>query len=252
MELEHPARKIYLNKKLWLDFKPDKLVFGGDFLQKGQHLTIPYGLKSGFMDLHLTQNRDHYPICYISHNTLIQISSNHMTQLILSVFQGLRELTSEFFKEETFEIHIVQGLDKASDIKFDEAVSTGLTDLKSTPERKKLRINQESDKFQNFTKKLGNSQQIDRMSPEELLKLNEFTAIASSDKSAYLLTKGQLTEFKPCVFDSFNLDIYKVLTEVFGEQIMNLVESRIEEGQIIFNSEDVKERLKEVKEVELK
>lgn len=252
MELENPAHKIYLNKKLWLDFKPDKMVFGGEFLQKGQHLTIPYGLKSGFMDLHLTQNRDHYPICYMSHNTLIQVFSNHMTKLILSVFQGLRELTLEFFKEETFEIHIVHGLDNASDTKFDEAVSTGITNLKSTPESKKLRISQESDKFQNFTKELGNSQKINSITPEELLKLDEFTAIALSDKSTFLLIKGQLTGFKPCVFDSFNLDIHKVLTEVFGEHIMNLVESRIEEGQTVLNSENVKERLKDVKEVELK
>ena len=252
MELENPAQKIYLNNKLWLDFKPDKLVFGGDFLEKGQLLTIPYGLKSGFMDLHLTQNGYHYPICYISHNTLVQVLSNHMTKLTLSVFQGLRELTLDFFKEDTFEIQIVQGFDKELDIKFDKAVSSGITNLKSTPESKKLRINKESEKFQNFRNELGSNQHINLITPEQLLELDEFTAIATSDKSVYLLTKSQLTGFQPYVFDSFNLDIHKVLTEVLGDQIMSLVESRIGEGQKILNLENVQELLKGIEGFELK
>ncbi|WP_421877346.1 hypothetical protein [Marinoscillum sp.] len=252
MEIENPAHKIYLNKKLWLDIKPDKLVFGGDFLKNGQHLTIPFGLKSGFMDLHLTQNGNHYPICYMSLITLFQVFSSHWSKLILSVFQGLTELTPEFFKEEQFEIQIVKGLDKVTDNKFDEAISVGITNLKSTPDSKKLKIDQESDKFQNFTKELGSKQQIKTITPEELFNLDEFTAIASNDRSTYLLTKGQLTGFKPCVFNSFNLDIHQVLTDVFGGQIMTLVESRMEEGDKILNSENVKERLSEVQEIELK
>lgn len=150
MNIENPPRKIYMNDKLWFDFKPDKIVFGGQFLNnKDQHLTLPFGLKSGFMDLHLTHKGLHYPVCILNILDLLKFAPVLMTKFTQSMYQNIKPFNISEIGSKEYSVKVLQGYNKSEDIKLEAIIKNGFNSLRSSPTSKKIKIRDEDEKLKN-------------------------------------------------------------------------------------------------------
>ena len=144
---------------MWITFQPDKLIFGGDFLKEGFHFTLPYGVKSKMVDLHITKDNRHYPIFFIRHENLLPVFTFLAPRIYSSFainpkFESFETLSNNFNK-----VVYLQGLDKENENKFGEEIENQLIKLKTSPESKKIRIDEDKPEFKKFTEnlKLNNS-----------------------------------------------------------------------------------------------
>lgn len=53
-----PFKKVEITPAVWVALAPDKLMLGGNFLPAEMHLTLSFGVRSGWFDLHMTKNCD--------------------------------------------------------------------------------------------------------------------------------------------------------------------------------------------------
>jgi hypothetical protein len=229
--------RIYLNKSLWITFQPDKLIFGGDFLKEGFHFTLPFGVKSKMVDLHITKDNRHYPIFFIRHENLLSVFTFLAPRIYSSFainpkFESFETLSKNFNK-----VVYLQGLDKENENKFGEEIEKQLIKLKTSPESKKIRINEDKPEFKKFAENLKVNNSLD-FSEKELSTIKDkddcVCFLINDNNNSILYKKGNTY----IVFDAFELDFKKVIQNAVGENIMNLIQERIEEGIQVIESDN--------------
>lgn len=240
--MDNSTSRIKLNNDVWFDIKPDKLVFGGSFLPSGQHLTFPFGLKSGKFDLHLTKGRIHYPIIIIEHSDFLMIQNFFLENLIHSILKNLRPLENEILNGKIV-VHATRGFNKKLDFDFNSAIDSGIERLKSNPESKRLKINQNTPKFDEFVKHLLSYQEIKEMELDEFSKLENSFGIAVIEEKPLFLLRNQLTGNEVNLFDTFNLNTSEVITETLGEDLSTYIFSEIKKGKEILEMENAVEMI---------
>lgn len=206
--------RIYLNKSLWISFQPDKLIFGGNFLKEGFYFTLPYGVKSKMVDLHITKDNRHYPIFFIRHENLLPVFTFLAPRIYSSFainpkFESFETLSNNFNK-----VVYLQGLDKENENKFGEEIENQLIKLKTSPESKKIRIDEDKHEFKKFAENLKGSNSLD-FSEKELSTIkdkDECVCFLINDNNNSLLYKKGNTYI---VFDAFELDFKKNHSECF-------------------------------------
>ena len=243
--MENPPNRIKLNNDVWFDIKPDKLIFGGSFLPSGQHLTFPFGIKSGKFDLHLTRGRIQYPIIIIEHADFLLIQNFFLENLVRSILKNLRPLENENLKEEIV-VYASSGFNKKLDFDFQSAINSGIEGLKSNPESKRLRINQDTPKFNDFVNSLMSNQEIEEMELGEFSKLENSFGIAVIEEKPLFLLKNQLTGNEVYLFDTLNLNPSEVIKETLGQDLSTYIFIEIEKGKEILEMENANEIIAEM------
>ncbi len=243
--MENPPSRIKLNNDVWFDIKPDKLVFGGSFLPSGQHLTFPFGNKSGKFDLHLTKGRIQYPIIIIEHSNFLLIQSFFQENLIHSILKNLRPLENENLSGKIV-VHASRGFNKRLDFDFQSAINSGIEGFKSNPESKRLKINQDTPKFNEFVNELLSNQEIKEMELSEFSKLeNSFGVVVIAEKLLFLI-KNKLTGNEVYFFDTLNLNPSEVIIETLGQDLSTYIFNEIEKGKEILEMENASEMIAEM------
>lgn len=243
--MKNPPNRIKLNTNVWFDVKPDKLVFGGSFLPSGQHLTFPFGIKSGKFDLHLTKGRIQYPIVIVKHSDFLLIKNLLLKNLIHSILKNLRSLENENLCGKTL-VYASSGFSEKLDFNFQSAVDNGIERLKSNPESKRLRIDQFTAKFNEFVNQLMSIQEIKEMELDEFSKLDNSFGITVVKGNPLFLLKTELLENGVGLFDTFNLNPTEVITETLGPDLSTYIFNEIEKGKEILKMENAVEIIAEM------
>lgn len=243
--MDNPPNRIKLNRNVWFDIKPDKLVFGGSFLPSGQHLTFPFGIKSGKFDLHLTRGRIQYPIIIIEHSDFLLIQNFFLENLVHSILKNLRPLKNESVNEKIV-VYASSGFNEKLDFDFQSAINSGIEGLKSNPESKRLKISQDTPKFNEFVSSLLSNQEIKEMELGEFSKLENSFGIAVIEEKPLFLLKNQLTGNEVYVFDTLNLNPSEVMVETLGQDLSNYIFNAIEKGKEILEMENASEIIAEM------
>lgn len=95
-------RKLSLWDQLKVVFIKDKLIFKGAFLPADVHICMPFGLKSGFIDFHLT--REAYnsslnaPWIRINHDELPQILDIILKRIFKNII-SIQELNPDWYND---------------------------------------------------------------------------------------------------------------------------------------------------------
>ncbi|MGE0079428.1 MAG: hypothetical protein AB7S48_16325 [Bacteroidales bacterium] len=243
--------RIYLNKSLWITFQPDKLIFGGDFLKEGFHFTLPYGVKSKIVDLHITKDNRHYPIFFIRHENLLPVLTFLAPRFFSSFVINPKVESFETISKKFNKVVYLQGLDKENEDKFGEEIQNQLINLKSSPESKKIRIDEEKPAFKEFVENLKENNSLD-FSEKELSTIkdkDDCSCFLINDNNTSLLYKKGNTYL---VFEAFEFDLKKVVQNTFSENIIKLVQERIEEGIQVIENENFENIIDDYRPFEIK
>lgn len=243
--------RIKLNKDWWISFQYDKLVFGGSFLKNGFHLTLPYGLKSKKVDLHLTKDNRHYPILILKHEFILPVLSIVAPNLITSIFLNLRNETYESIESRFTSIIIIQNSDINQNTEFNDQIMNCFNELKS-PNSKALKINEESERFSKFVDTLkAKSEQLNDFTEREIYKLKEiencFGIVKNEEQNCFIIKNSS----KITLFDTFHIDLKSVIKATLGHSLTEQLEKRIEQGYSVLESEDYEEIKKDFKPIEI-
>ncbi len=244
--MNNPPNRIKLNKDLWFNVQPDKIIFGGTFLPKGQHLTFPFGIRSGNFDLHLTKGNIQFPIIIIEHSNFLVIQNILVQNLLSSFLNNLRPIDKDLVNNQDFQIYAVNGFDSKSDKNFDLQISKGIDELKTSKTSKRLNIDQNSQKFQEFVEGLTSKQENKKMELSEFSKLKNSFGVAVSSKKLYFLMNNELTNNELSMFDFLNLDVEQIIKDTLGKDLSNYILNTIENGKKILEMDNALELISEI------
>ncbi|MFA5297406.1 MAG: hypothetical protein WC389_04280 [Lutibacter sp.] len=244
--MDNITNRIKLNNDLWFNVQPDKIIFGGAFLTKGLHLTFPFGIKSGNFDLHLTKGNIQFPIIIIKHSDFQIIQQTLIDNLLNSFLNNLKPLTKDLLNNKDYKIYALSGFDSKIDESFKLQISQGINNLKNSKTTKRLNIDKNSQKFQEFTKELKSKQEIKNIELSEFLRFNNALGMAISNENSYFLIKDKLTRNIPSMFDFINLDTNRIIKDTLGEDLSNYILETIERGKIILEKDNAQEIIRKM------
>lgn len=251
ISMDKPPNRVKINNDLWFNVQPDKLIFGGTFLPKGYHLTFPFGIKSGQFDLHLTKENVQFPIIIISHADFFLAYDHFQQNLISSVLKNLRPVDKEIVNNDII-VYAISGFNKTIDNEFDRAVSDGIVGLKSNPASKRLKINQNSEKFNDFVENLMTNHQMKEMSFKEFSNLPSSSGFVETNGELFFLVKSQLTNNELRIFDFLNLDMKGVIKGTLGEKLAQAIFDEINQGKVVLEMENAEEEISKIGSLVLK
>lgn len=249
--MDYTPNRIKLNKDLWFNVQPDKIIFGGTFLPKGYHLTFPFGIISGKFDLHLTKGSIQFPIVIIEHTNFLIIQNILLNNLLNSFLNNLRPVDKELLKDQNFQIYAINGLDHELDKEFDFQITNGINGLKNTKNSTRLNINENSQKFKEFVDGLVSRHVNKKMELNEFSELDNFLGIAVSGEQFHFLlknelTNNELTNNELSIFDFLNIDAEPVIKETLGKDLSNYILNSIENGKKVLEMDNALEIITEM------
>ena len=231
------TNRIHIDKDFYINILGDKIVFGGEFLPNGYHLTFHFGPKSKHFDLHLTKNNIHYPVFIISHENAVylfeMLKNNIENRTLFSTFKVVQNIHDyKDYKITVINDDFLNAEDRSAQI---------IKDLKSNPDSKRLKINKESKLLAETIEKHSNDNDFKNISFQELLKINSGIALISDPNENKIICK-----FKelPNIFLEFNLETinkWYLFKSVFGFQLWYFILHGVNRGIKILNSENATE-----------
>lgn len=243
--------RIKFGKDNWVYAHHNKAVIGGGFIHKNHHLTISFGNASGYLDLHLTRNltnneKHHYPIISISHVDIIKIFHAVSFKVFDALFGEFTAFDLHWLVENDAKIWPLRNRDfKINDI-FEENINDGLLSLKKG---RKIVIDKSSDEFSKMVSTLNkqyNSEWKEYLYDPSILESLESgygLILLKNEVKVYfrINLEGKYLNYH---FDQMNLDLPKILKHIFGNDLYELVDNRIKEGDIKLQESDYnKERV---------
>ncbi|MCH8535469.1 MAG: hypothetical protein LAT51_10405, partial [Flavobacteriaceae bacterium] len=231
------TNRIHIDKDVYFNILKNKVVFGGAFLPSGYHLTFHFGPKSKHFDLHLTKNNIQFPIFIISHT-----NSEYLFEGLQNNF--LNKVLVHFF-------HFIPNIHDYKDYQItifdddfynsDERSAQIISDLKSAPNSKRLKIKTDSKLLSETIKKNSREDDYKNISFQELLKMESGIALLSNNRETKIFFKFK--EF-PNQFSEFTIkgkNKWYLFKSIFGFQLWYFILHSIKRGIKILNLKDAKE-----------
>jgi len=236
MELSE-YKRIAIGENWWLSIQPDKMVFGGTFLPDGFHCTFAYGLKSGFIDLHLSKDlpnnrKAHFPIVRISTKDILDCLNPLKLRLLNAALIGLDEVSEEFFINDSVGFIPLHDENQPVDQRFIQEVIDELIVPKS---RRKLNIDYKSNDFESKAKKFAEKyaeKYNEKLQKAERIKdMNFGTGVLIKKDLKRMFLKISIGDtYRIFLLDSIDLDHISVLKKFLGKDLFELLSSRFKEG----------------------
>jgi hypothetical protein len=230
-------------------------MFGGDFIEKGLHFTFPFGLRTKYVDLHLTKEtkneKRRFPIFIIKHENIPQIFSYFFPKFINALFDNLKPETLDSIMNNYTQVIFIQGYDVTKENQFGEKIEQELVKLKSNPESNRIRINEESESLKKFISVLKETDNTIDLSPKKIEIINSVencTCILINEVKSVFCLK---TKDKLMVFDTFELDLKKIIEKTLDEKLLNIIKDHIDYGIRIINSDEYASKKNEFKPFEI-
>jgi hypothetical protein len=239
-------KKIKLGDKAWFFVQPNKIVIGTKFLHKDNHLTISFGNKSGYLDLHMTKNREEDEK---KHLTILKIAHVNISYLLkyINVFayeilkHELHPFESYWLAQNDARILPLQNDGIDIDKSFDDHITNQIIGLRKG---KKIIIDETTTEFYEMVsnlkgpfKKLFTDNYIDSSSFDSL-GAGYGIVILRDDVKIYFRVAVK-NEFKNFHFDFGDIKIEKVLRAVFGEHYYERIMKNIKlADNLLSNNED--------------
>jgi hypothetical protein len=229
--------RIKLGDNWWFSVQPDKMIFGGSFLPSGIHCTFAFGLKSGFLDLHLRKDlpdnkKIYFPIVKISAKDVYECLDPLKLRLIDAVLVGLEEITENIFIEGSIGFIPLHDDSQVDDQKF---INEILSEIIVPESKRRLNIDFQDHTFeskaQTFAEKYAEKWKDKIQNSHKIKEKNFLTGILIKKDLRRIFVKIFIgTDYKIFLFDSLDLDHISVLRKFLGQELYDLLEKRFNEG----------------------
>ncbi|MBF8458033.1 hypothetical protein IV494_12675 [Kaistella sp. G5-32] len=213
---EHPQiEKIKISDDLWLTFRGNKLVFGSS-KNKAFHHTISFGNRSGYFDLHVTDQitNKHISIIRWEHQNAITILPDLFRKVLTSIFK------LEDFDLKKYEENYALVNSENYDI---------YTDFKPLIKKNKITLNQEDENFRQVIQKLCQDSNFSKIKVRELNNETEFISLVETENEYFFIIKNSYLD-KIYKIVSVDLDFTKIMKGIFGNEVYDEILNRIEKG----------------------
>lgn len=229
-------KRIAIGDSWWFSIQPDKMVFGGNFLPDGVHCTYSFGLKSGFVDLHLSKDlpncrKVHFPIVRVRAKDILGCFDPIKLRLLDSVFIGLEEISESDFINSIGYIPL-HDENQPSDERF---ITEVLTELLLPKNKRKLNIDHKTPEFesrtQSFAQRYADRYKEKMQNPQKIREMNFCTGILIKKESRRLFVKISIGNvYRLFSFDNLDLDHISILKKFLGKELYELLSSKFNEG----------------------
>lgn len=218
------TNKIRLNKDIWFTILGNKLVFGNSAINKEFHYTFSFGNRSGFFDLHLTNNkRKHFTVFTASHQNIYEILPALLIKIKNSVFD-LSDFDEKQFQQENATFYKI---DEIGDLTEEFVILT---------KKKRIIIDQESSEFKAFVDKLSERHGVNRTEIKEVKNQKEFYGMVKAKTKSFFIIKSPYLGDQIFRINNIDLDINSIFEKILGKDIYEKILDKIDEG-IVYLSE---------------
>lgn len=229
--------RFLINDNWWFSIQPDKMIFGGKFLPNNIHCTFSYGLKTGFLDLHLRKNfpnnkKVYFPVVKISAKDIYDNLEPLKLRLLNAFFVGLKEISSEWVTENSIGFIPLHGINPDSDnVFFNEVIS----ELLSSTTKRRLSIDYEKESFVLKAQSLGERYAAKWkdivLKPHRILDIEFGTGVLINKNYRRFFIKFNIDkESRIYLFNRIDLDHISIFRKLLGEDLYQILSSRFKEG----------------------
>ena len=204
--------KIKISDNLWITFRGNKFVFGNSD-NKEFHHTISLGNRSGYFDLHITNQKtnEHTTIIRWEHKNAFDVYPHIFSKALKSIFK-LTEFDYDKYAE-----CITLLNDKNYDL---------YTDFLPLIKKNKITLNIEHKNFKTIVEQLSDEVGFEKIKVKELIKKDEFISIVESENEHFFILKNQYLD-KIYKIESIDLNFDNTLRNVFGNEVYDEILNRI-------------------------
>ncbi|HEY5592174.1 MAG TPA: hypothetical protein VIK55_14310 [Paludibacter sp.] len=220
-----PANKIRLNKDLWFSVLGNKMVFGNSAISKEFHYTVSFGNRSGFFDLHLTNNTGkHFTVLNVSHQNIYEILPTLLIKIKNSIFD-LSDFDENQFQQEN---SIFYKIKEIGDLTGELGVLT---------KKNRIIIDKESNEFKIFVDQLTEKHSVNRTELFEIKNQKEFYGIVKSKTENYFIIKSPYLGDQIFKVNNIDLDMNSIFEKILGIDIYEKILDNINEGILYLNEQ---------------
>jgi len=206
--------KIKISSNLWITFRGNKIVFG-DSKNKIFHHTVSFGNKSGYFDLHVTNQKTN------EHTTIIRWNHENAQQTFPYIFTIAFH---EIFKSSAFDFEKYaenNALNNNQDYNI-------YTDFQTLIKKNQIKLNQEDPEFKAVVNKLCDEAVFEKVKVKDLVRKNYFLSLVETENEEYIfILKNQFLD-KIYKIDSIDLNLENIMRKIFGDQVYEEIILRIE------------------------
>jgi hypothetical protein len=213
------VNKIRLNNKLWFAVRGNKMVFGDSGDTSDCHYTISFGNRSGYFDLHLTNQKSnqHFSVFKISHQNIDEYLPKILDQIVKSVIE-LEPVDDKELKSPGVALY------RFADI------GDVLTEFSPLIKKDKLVIDKDSQDFKLIVDRLVAKSVPLELYPMQLDNLSTFTGLLRTGNKDELVGRNPLFGTQIFRLKKFDLDFNSVIEKLLGTETCNTILSKIGEG----------------------